>query len=153
MLLPGYNGRDKTFWSFNYEGTRETQESVQQAFWFPQAFRNGDFSALLTPLIRNGIPVRAPTIIYDPMTGEPFRDAQGNISNIIPPTASTRTPRTSSTLSAAASVYSGRILDTNVIRTVPNILYQNQYFAPPRSPVQREEQNISGASPRCTATI
>src|SRR4030095_5206485 len=63
FLLPGYKGRNRTFWSFNFEGTRETQESVQQAFWYPQAFRNGDFSALLTPLIRNGVPLRAATII------------------------------------------------------------------------------------------
>ncbi len=76
VLLPGYKGKDKTFWSFNYEGTRETQESVQQAFWYPQSFRNGDFSELLRPLIRNGVPVRAPTIIYDPITGEPFRDSR-----------------------------------------------------------------------------
>ena len=45
--LPHYQGRDKTFWSFNFEGTRQTQETVAQNNWFPQAFRNGDFSALL----------------------------------------------------------------------------------------------------------
>ena len=39
----------RTFWSFNYEGRRETRESVQETFWFPQAFRNGDFSGLADP--------------------------------------------------------------------------------------------------------
>ena len=85
--LPHYNGKDKTFWSFNYEGTRQTQESVQQApeaSSSRQAFRTGDFSALLTPAIVNGRPVRAPIIIYDPTNGQPFTDASGKITNIIP---------------------------------------------------------------------
>jgi hypothetical protein len=69
-MLPGYNGKDRTFWSFNYEGVRQTIENVSQAFWFPEEFRRGDFSALLTPLIRDGRPVRAPIIIHDPLTGE-----------------------------------------------------------------------------------
>ena len=88
VRLPHYNGKDKTFWSFNYEGTRQTQESVQQANggqFYPQAFRNGDFSALLSPAIVNGKPVRAPIIIYDPTNGLPFTDASGKITNIIPP--------------------------------------------------------------------
>src|SRR5215813_4332530 len=36
-----YNGKNRTFWSFNYEGMRHTQESVQQSYWYPQAFRDG----------------------------------------------------------------------------------------------------------------
>ena len=84
VILPKiYNGKDRTFWSFSFEALRLTQETVSEAFYFPQEFRNGDFSALLKPLIRNGAPVRAPVIIYDPVTGEPFRDAAGNINNII----------------------------------------------------------------------
>lgn len=79
-----YNGKDRTFWSFNYEGRREKRESAREAYRFPAAFRNGDFSALLSPPIVNGRPVRAPIIIYDPLTGEPFRDPQGRINNIIP---------------------------------------------------------------------
>lgn len=130
VLLPHYHGRDKTFWSFNYEGTRETQESVQQAFWFPQAFRNGDFSALLRPLIRNGAPVRAPTIIYDPLTGEPFRDSQGNITNIVPASRINKNAQNFINKYLPLPQFTPEdILDTNVIATVPNILYQNQYFA------------------------
>ncbi len=71
-----YNGRNKTFWSFAYEGYRQTQETPSQAFWFPQAFRNGDFSALLTPVLQNGKPVRGPVFVTDPLTGDPF---PGNI--------------------------------------------------------------------------
>ncbi len=36
VLLPGYNGRNRTFWSFNYEGRRELSESVATG-WFPSA--------------------------------------------------------------------------------------------------------------------
>jgi hypothetical protein len=57
---------------------------VQQVRWITEAERNGDFSINLTPPIVNGKPVRSPGIIYDPTTGEPFRDMQGRITNIIP---------------------------------------------------------------------
>ncbi|HEY2980741.1 MAG TPA: TonB-dependent receptor, partial [Anaerolineales bacterium] len=84
---------------------------------------------LLTPLIRDGKPVRNPTIIFDPLTGEPFRDSSGRITNIIPP----------SLINKVAQDFVGKylplpqftpedILDINVIGTVPNTLRQEQYF-------------------------
>jgi hypothetical protein len=79
-----YNGRDRTFWSFNYEGLRLTEEVVREGFFFPEEFRRGDFSALLAPVIRNGRPIRAPIVVHDPLTGEPFRDVSGRITNVIP---------------------------------------------------------------------
>jgi hypothetical protein len=80
-----YDGRNKTFWSFNYEGTRYTKETPTESYWYPSSFRNGDFSALLTPPLGNdGRPIRAPVVIYDPLSGMPFRDQAGNITNIIP---------------------------------------------------------------------
>lgn len=51
VLIPkAYNGRDKTFWMVNYEGQREKQEVAQRAAVIPTAFREGNFSALTTPL-------------------------------------------------------------------------------------------------------
>jgi len=130
VLLPRYKGKDRTFWSFNYEGTRQTEESVAQTFFFPQEFRNGNFSALLTPLIRDGRPVRSPTIIFDPLTGEPFRDTQGNITNIIPASRINRNAQNFvNTYLPLPQFAPDDILDVNTIRTVPNILYQNQFFA------------------------
>src|SRR5262245_15436033 len=80
-----YDGRNKTFWSFNYEGTRYTKETPTESYWYPASFRSGDFSALLTPpLGADGRPIRAPIIIYDPLDGQPFRDGAGNINNVIP---------------------------------------------------------------------
>jgi len=80
VILPFYNGRNRTFWSFNYEGRRELSMSVQTA-WFPSdAMRNGDFSRLLNPVDANGKLLRAPVLIYDQLTGMPFPN------NIIPRT-------------------------------------------------------------------
>jgi hypothetical protein len=130
VVLPGYNGKDRTFWSFNYEGVRQTEESVSQAFWFPEEFRRGDFSALLTPLIRDGRPVRAPIIIHDPLTGEPFRNSQGQISNIIPASRiNQNAQKFINTYMPLPQFRPDDILDINVIASVPSFLDQNQYFA------------------------
>jgi hypothetical protein len=78
VLLPGYNGRNRTFWSFNYEGRREMSESVGTG-WFPSpAMRAGDSSQLLSPVDASGVLVRQPIVIYDPQTGTPFPN------NVIP---------------------------------------------------------------------
>jgi len=124
VLFPKlYNGKDKTFWSFNFEGRREKREVQQEAFWFPSDFRNGNFSALLTPPIVNGRPLRAPIQIFDPVTGDPFQ------GNIIPP----------SRINRPAQEYVNRFLplpqfanadplDINVRGSVPNIINANQYM-------------------------
>jgi hypothetical protein len=130
VILPLYKGVNKTFWSFNFEGTKQTQESVQQTFYFPAAFRQGDFSSLLTPAIVNGKAAFTPVIIYDPTTGQPFTDGAGNITNIIP----------KSRINQNAFNFINKYvplpqfqpvnqLDNNYNINVPNILDQNQYFA------------------------
>ncbi|MCC6858402.1 MAG: TonB-dependent receptor [Bryobacterales bacterium] len=125
-----YKGRDRTFWSFNYEGIRETQESVREAFWFPQEFRNGDFSALLTPLIRDGRPVRSPIVIHDPLTGEPFRDNSGNITNIIPASRINKNAQNHVNNFLPLPMWRpDDLLDVNARASVPQVLDQNQYFA------------------------
>ncbi|HZT31335.1 MAG TPA: TonB-dependent receptor [Bryobacteraceae bacterium] len=80
VVLPHYNGRNRTFWSFNYEGRRELSQSLTTA-WFPSdAMRNGDFSRLLNPVDANGKLLRSPILIYDQLNGLPFAN------NIIPQT-------------------------------------------------------------------
>ncbi len=121
--------KDRTFWSFNYEGRRQTQEVVTEDFWYPQAFRDGDFSALLTPLIRNGVPVRAPIIIHDPVTGEPFRDASGRITNIIPANRINKNAQNFvNKFLPLPDLQPADILDINVRRSVPDKITGNQYF-------------------------
>ncbi|MGH9842501.1 MAG: TonB-dependent receptor domain-containing protein [Blastocatellia bacterium] len=130
VVLPKlYNGKDRTFWSFNYEGLRETRESVQETFWFPEPFRRGDFSALLTPLIRDGRPIRSPIIIYDPVTGEPFRDASGRITNIIPASRINRRAQDFiNKFQPLPQFQRDDILENNVQNLVPAITTSNQYI-------------------------
>jgi hypothetical protein len=59
-----YNGRDKTFFFFNYEGFRQVNGGTSQLSAPTQAMLGGDFSALLTPMTVNGQTFPA-HILYD----------------------------------------------------------------------------------------
>jgi len=65
VLLPKYNGRNKTFFFFAYEGLRIHQQALTVAFPLTANQRTGDFSALLPS-----------QFIKDPATDLPF---PGNI--------------------------------------------------------------------------
>jgi hypothetical protein len=70
-----YNGRNKTFFFFAYEGDRTQQLTTEEATDATAAMRNGNFSSLLPG-----------TVVKDPYTGMPF---PGNIipANRIAPQA------------------------------------------------------------------
>ncbi len=72
--------KNKSFWSFNYEGRRERRGVVQTTRYPLDAFRNGDFSELGTGTINpeTGKLFRAPILIYDAFSGNVFPN------NIIP---------------------------------------------------------------------
>ena len=57
-MLPKYNGKDKTFFFFNYEGQRQRQGSTTLNIVPTAAERAGDLSVISTP-------------IYDPFSGDP----------------------------------------------------------------------------------
>jgi hypothetical protein len=59
-----YNGKDKTFFFFNYEGFRQENGGTTLLSAPTQAMLGGDFSALLTPVTANGQNFQA-HIIYD----------------------------------------------------------------------------------------
>jgi hypothetical protein len=61
VLLPRYNGKNKTFFFFAYEGLRIHQQALTVAFPLTAAQRTGDFSALLPS-----------QVIVDPATGLPY---------------------------------------------------------------------------------
>jgi hypothetical protein len=65
VLLPKYNGKNRTFFFVAYEGLRIDQQSLTVAYPLTAAERTGDFSALLPA-----------QVITDPTTGAPF---PGNI--------------------------------------------------------------------------
>ena len=132
-FLSGPIIKNRTFWSFNYEDRRQTQESIGTAWWPGQDFRSGDFSRLLNPATNpaTGRPVRAPIIIYDPITGLPFD------RNIIP----------------ASRLHKGALnvidtflplpdfqqldpLDFTASRAIPSIIGARQYFG-------RVDHNVS----------
>jgi hypothetical protein len=83
VLLPKlYNGHDKTFFFFDYEGNRR-RISLPEQFLVPtQAERNGDFTGFVTP--NNPTPFTNPktgqpsAVLINPTTGQPFAN------NIIP---------------------------------------------------------------------
>lgn len=82
-----YNGKNRTFFMFNYEGRRRRQPGrTGQALYPTDDFFNGNFSALLD---RGNSPAGAPlpgVAVVDPLTGNPF---PGNIipASRISPTA------------------------------------------------------------------
>jgi len=59
-----YNGKNKTFWFFSYEGLRNISSSTQGYEVPTEAMHNGDMSGLVNG---NGIP----DIIYNPFTTDP----------------------------------------------------------------------------------
>jgi hypothetical protein len=124
VILPGYNGRDRTFWAFNYEGRRDTTERVQTAFFHPDAFRQGDFSALLQPAINpsTGRPFRAPIVVFDPLTGDPFAN------NLVPASRLHRGARNLMQFLPPAQFRQLDALDFTARSSVPDIITQNQYF-------------------------
>ncbi len=74
VLLPKYNGKNRTFFFAAYEGLRIHQESLTTAFVPTQAERNGDFSAVSTPLT-------------NPNTGLPFTPYNQIPSDMLDPVA------------------------------------------------------------------
>jgi outer membrane receptor protein involved in Fe transport len=59
-----YNGRDKTFFFFNYEGFRQVNGGTSLLSAPTQAMLAGDFSSLLTPVTINGQTIQ-PVQLYD----------------------------------------------------------------------------------------
>lgn len=117
--------RNKTFWSFNYEERKQTQEAVATAWWPNQNFRKGDFSLLANPPINpaTGRQVRAPIAIYDPVTGIPFP------GNIIP--SSRQHPGSLNVIDKFLPLPDFQQLDPldfTASRAVPSVIGARQYF-------------------------
>ena len=72
VVLPHYNGRDKTFFFFGYQGTADSRHNLGGLSTFVPTAANlqGDFSNALTVNPNN--PLGKATVIKDPVTGQPF---------------------------------------------------------------------------------
>jgi hypothetical protein len=83
VMLPGYDGTNKTFFFVNYEGLRQESGTVSTLTVPLPEWRNGDFSNLRNS---NGQPI----ILYDPATTRPDPTNPGSFTrdpfpgNIIP---------------------------------------------------------------------
>ena len=78
-----YHAKDKTFFFFDYEGTRRPRHTEVRETVPPTDFRNGNFASLLNAATS---PTGAAIQLFNPFTGQPF---QGNIipQNLISPTS------------------------------------------------------------------
>jgi hypothetical protein len=74
VMLPGYNGHNKTFWLFNYEGVRQRTPSTILAGVPTRSQLSGDLSS-------------QPGAILDPLTGLPFPNRQIPAVRIDPTTS------------------------------------------------------------------
>lgn len=95
-----YNGRDKSFFFFSYQGTAQRQAPISTDKVVPTAAqRAGDFSNLLPRMLRNPFDNlapfpgnRIPTSLFNPVSAAILRDniplpTSGNLISVAPPNA------------------------------------------------------------------
>jgi hypothetical protein len=74
VVLPGYNGRNKTFWFVDYEGFRRDLQNFVTATVPTLGIRNGDFSGepnrIYDPLTTRADPARPGSFIRDPFPNQ-----------------------------------------------------------------------------------
>ncbi len=103
-----YNGRNKTFFFFDYEGFRFHTGSSSTETWIPESFRSGDFSALLPG-----------TQLYDPTTHNPI---PGNIlSNDPNYKPSAVMAKVMASLPATSGSLTNNVFDTSLNRTTADL--------------------------------
>jgi len=103
-----YDGRNKTFFFFDYEGFRFHTGNSSTETWIPESFRNGDFSALL-PGIQ----------LFDPTTNNPI---PGNVlSNDPNYTESAVMAKVMASLPATSGSLTNNVFDTSIARTTADL--------------------------------
>jgi hypothetical protein len=63
-----YNGKEKTFFFFNYNGIRNADPRFNIRSLPTELERGGDFSQSYTTQVQNGVRVKYPILVYDPLT-------------------------------------------------------------------------------------
>jgi hypothetical protein len=122
-----YNGRDRSFWFFAYEGFRNVRSSTSSGSVPTEAMRNGDFSGLVDS---QGRQFR----IYDPLTTDPQTWQRQQISyrgqpNVIDP--------------SRLSPLGKYLLSITPLPTHPNVnpLVESNWFGP--SPFTQQQWTIT----------
>ncbi|MFN0172989.1 MAG: TonB-dependent receptor domain-containing protein [Bryobacteraceae bacterium] len=118
--------KNKTFWAANWESRREVLREYREGFFPLDEFRGGDFSALARGTINpaTGRLYRAPIILFDPLSGEPFANNRLPASRLHPGIVNNVIPK----FLPRAEFRPVDPLDINVRRLVPRTINPNFYF-------------------------
>ena len=136
VVLPHiYNGRDKTFWFFDYEGLRSQARSDPIYPFVPTAAMwNGD----LSNAVDNGSPCTVgpscplgftPLVIYDPTTTDPTTFQRTPFPNNHIPGPFNATAMKLKSLTALPSKDNNPYLAPNFTSTYPDVQHNNTYTA------------------------
>ena len=125
ILIPHvYNGKNKTFFFFDYEGVRLNQNGLIQTFTPPSQWRSGDFSG-------TGV------TIIDPTTQQPF--ANNMVPNTrISPVSAKALPLFFPTPTSSAAVLSS----PNFVQPFPGTYNNDGFDGRPRSSDCRESSRL-----------
>ena len=126
VLLPHvYDGRNKTFFFFDYEGFRFHTGNSSAETWIPESFRSGDFSAICVSGFTGGIcndrdaSNNVINQLYDPTTHNPIPgDVLGNDPNYTPSAVMTKVM---ASLPATSGSLTDNVFDTSINRTTANL--------------------------------
>jgi hypothetical protein len=115
-----YNGRDKTFFFFSYEGFRFKNGGSSVASLPPSAFRNGDFSALLA----NGVQLYDPTthaaIPGNILSNDPNYQASSVITKAFSFLPDTNGSLENNVVNQSISTTTANLFDVKVDQTISN---------------------------------
>lgn len=122
VYLPGiYNGKDKTFWFFSYEGFREVGRADEYGGITPTAAMwNGDLSNAYDPN------TPAPIVIYDPTTTDANGVRQPFPGNIIPPSMISDFAKKMQALTALPTNDNNPYVANNLTSVYPTFNTQNK---------------------------
>jgi len=129
VLVPKlYNGKNRSFWFFNYEGFKQRSEAINSYRVPTEKMRNGDFSEVVTT-------ANAPIALYDPMTTDPATGLrqrlqyQGQLNRIDPARISPFAKYIYSVLPLPNVAGVNPLLGPNLIAAAPNIQDQTTWGA------------------------
>lgn len=122
VIIPKvYNGKDKTFWFFSYEGLREVGRADEYGGITPTAAMwNGDLSNVIDP--DNGQNV----IVYDPTSTDANGVRQPFPGNIIPPSSISDFAKKMQALTALPSNGNNPFVANNLTSVYPTFNTQNK---------------------------
>jgi hypothetical protein len=121
VFLPKvYNGKNKSFWFFAYEGLRSRSKVFDQDYTPTAAMWGGDFSSAIN---NNGVR----THIYDPLSTNPQGVRTPFSGDIIPQNRMGKLPGILKNLAHAATNDTNPFLDFNVFAFYPNKTNNDTY--------------------------